>query len=134
MKSNVCALVRENFAPKTEIEMDELADLSQYVCLPDPDTYLLWVIATSCVCQLVPQERQVFVVDSIDQCFGRRCDFLSSAWARQIPNVIEGVIFVGPGRRVHHHAFLVECNYHAHMCPWHHGSEGQAILIGDLPS
>lgn len=41
MKSNVCALVQENFAPKTEIEMDDLAGLSRYVCLPGPDMYLL---------------------------------------------------------------------------------------------
>jgi hypothetical protein len=117
MKSNVCALVQENFAPKTKIEMDELANLSQYVCLPDPDMYLLWVIATSCVCQLVLQGIQVFVVDSIDQCFGKRCDFLNSAWEMPIPNVIEGAIFGGLGRRVHCHVFLVECNYHAHMSP-----------------
>jgi len=117
MKSNVCALVRENFVPKTKIEIDELADLSQYVCLPDPGMYLLWVIAISCVCQLAPQETQAFVVGSIVQYFGRRYDSLSSAWTRPIPNVIEEVIFVGLGQRVHHHVFLVERNYHAHMIP-----------------
>lgn len=51
-----------------------------------------------------------------------------------IPNVIEGAIFVGLGRRVHYHVFLVECNYRVHMSPWYHGCEGRAILIGDLPS